>query len=85
MIGQIAQTQSSISCQQSVYAIPTAFCVGSTRSKEVGFWFGLVFNVPVNNFSVMLGRSHRFLSITSTFWRVNMSCSRTQHGELSVA
>ena len=32
--------------------------------------FGLVclmLNVPVNNFSVMLGRSHRFLGITSTF------------------
>ena len=27
-----------------------------------------MFNVPVNNFSVMLGRSHRFLSITSTFF-----------------
>ena len=24
-------------------------------------------NVPVNNFSVMSGRSHRFLGITSTF------------------
>ena len=24
-------------------------------------------NVPVNNFAVMLGRSHRFLDITSTF------------------
>ena len=24
-------------------------------------------NVPVNNFSVMLGRGHRFLGITSTF------------------
>ena len=32
-------------------------------------WFGLVLmlNVSVNNFSVMLGRSHRFLGITSTF------------------
>ena len=28
--------------------------------------FGLMLNVPVNNFSVMLGRSHRFLGITST-------------------
>ena len=42
-------------------------------------------NVPVNNSSVMLGRSHRFLGITSTFvcvWGVgvNVSCSRTQHG-----
>ena len=30
------------------------------------FWFGLMLNVPVNNFSVMLGLSHRFLGITST-------------------
>ena len=27
----------------------------------------LVLNVPVNDFSVMLGRSHRSLGITSTF------------------
>ena len=27
----------------------------------------LILNVPVNNFSFMLGRSHRFLGITSTF------------------
>ena len=47
-----------------------------------GFWFGFV-NAPVNNFSVMSGRSHRFLGITSTFWEVNVSCSRTQHGDLS--
>ena len=46
--------------------------------------FGLVclmLNVPVHNFSVMLGRSHSFLGITSTFLGVNMSCSRTQHGD----
>ena len=49
------------------------------------FWFGLMLNVPVNNFSVMLGRSHSFLDITSTFWGVNMSCSRTQHGDPSGA
>ena len=30
-------------------------------------------NVPVNNFSVMLGRSHGFLGITSTFRGVNVS------------
>ena len=29
-------------------------------------------NIPVNNFSVMLGRSHRFLGITSTFRGVNV-------------
>ena len=40
----------------------------------------LILNVPVNNFSVMLGRSHFFLGITSTFWGVNVPCSRTQHG-----
>ena len=43
----------------------------------------LRFNVPVNIFSVMSGQSHRFQGITSTFWEVNVSCSRTQHGDLS--
>ena len=42
--------------------------------------FGLRLYVPVNNFSVMSGRSHRFLGITSTFWEVNVSCSRIQQG-----
>ena len=37
----------------------------------------------VNIFSVMSGRSHRFLGKTSTFWEVNVSCSRIQHGDLS--
>ena len=54
------------------------------------FWcfFGLMLNVPINNFSVMLGRSHRFLGITSTPGGggvVNMSCSRKQHGDPSGA
>ena len=40
-------------------------------------------NVPVNNFTVMSGRSNRFLGIISTFWEVNVSCSRTQHGDPS--
>ena len=31
------------------------------------FWFGLMLNIPGNNFSVMLGRSHCFLGITSNF------------------
>ena len=35
----------------------------------------MILNVPVNNFSVML-----VLGITSTFWGVNVPCSRTQHG-----
>ena len=33
----------------------------------VFFIFLFLFNVPVNNFSVMLRRSHLFLGITSTF------------------
>ena len=45
--------------------------------------FGLRLYVPVNNISVMSGRSHRFLGITNTFWEVNVSCSRIQHGDLS--
>ena len=40
----------------------------------------MILKVSVNNFSVMLGRGHRFLGITSTFWGVNVPCSRTQHG-----
>ena len=59
-------------------------CEHQLESPEF-FWFGLMLNVPVNNFSVMLGRSHRFMGITSTFWGVNMSCSRTQHGDPSGA
>ena len=35
---------------------------------------------PGKQFSVMLGRSHHFLGITSTFCGVNVPCSRTQHG-----
>ena len=34
--------------------------------KNVCFLFVLRLNVPVNNFSVMSGRSHRFLGITVT-------------------
>ena len=35
--------------------------------------FVLMLNVPVNNFLVISGRSHRFLLITSTFLAVNVS------------
>ena len=43
--------------------------------------FGLVwllFNVPVNNFSVMLGLSNCFLGILQYFGESKMSCSRTK-------
>ena len=54
-------------------------------AQLISFWFGLMLNVAVNNFSVILRRSHRFLGVTSTFLGVNMSCSRTQHGDPSRA
>ena len=53
------------------------------RALFLVFFVGLRLYVPVNNFSVMSGRSNRFLGITSTFWEVNVSCSRIQHGDLS--
>ena len=40
-----------------------------------------MFNVPVNNFSVMSGRSHRFLGFLPVLLGVNVSCLRTQHGD----
>ena len=43
-------------------------CSRITAWSYIAFLFGLMLKVPVNNFSIMLGRSHRFLSITSTFF-----------------
>ena len=42
--------------------------------------FVLRLNVPVNNFSVMSGRSHRFLGNQPVLSGSKVSCSRTQHG-----
>ena len=40
----------------------------AAKNGQVSSWLvDLILNVPVNNFSVMLGRSHHFLGITSTF------------------
>ena len=49
-------------------------CLVAEREEGPKFlvWFGLMLNVPVNNFSVMLGRSHRFLGITITFLGKNV-------------
>ena len=41
--------------------------IWSRYQRVIIFLFLLWFNVPVNNFSVMLRRSHLFLGITSTF------------------
>ena len=40
----------------------------------------LLFNVGVNNSSVILVRSHRFLCIYHDFGELKVSCSRTLHG-----
>ena len=48
--------------------------LGSVKVDKLVGWLILILNVPVNNFSVMLGRSHRFLGITSTFRVVNVPC-----------
>ena len=42
--------------------------------------FVLRLNVPVNNFSVMSGWSHRFLGNSPVLSGSKVSCSRTQHG-----
>ena len=57
-----------------------------TMKTDIVFFFCLFWvrlYVPVNNFSVMSGRNQHFLGITSTFWEVNVSCSRIQEGDLS--
>ena len=59
------------------YWLPLVLIHHSTA--DIVCLFVLRFNVPVNNFSVMSGRSHCFLSITSTF-RCKVSCSRTKPG-----
>ena len=45
--------------------------------KQILFLVCLKLNVPVNNFSVILGRSNHFLGIITLGGGVNMSCSRT--------
>ena len=44
-------------------------------------WFVFLFNFPVNNFSVILGQSQRFLG---NFGNLKMSCSRTLYGSCGV-
>ena len=54
----------------SNWSVPCKMQVCIWHSSYVSFFFFLFllwFNVPVNNFSVMLRRSHLFLGITSTF------------------
>ena len=41
----------------------------------VFLFFLVLFNFPVNNFSVILGRSHHFLGINQYFGNLKVSCS----------
>ena len=52
-------------------------------SEQVNSYICIVvlrLNVPVNNFSVISGRSHRFLGNKPVLSGSKVSCSRTQHG-----
>ena len=55
-------------CQTCLFCQKLKDCAQLTRGD-----FLLMLNVPVNNFSVMSGRSHLLLGITSTFRGVNVS------------
>ena len=56
------------------------YCVLHPRSDSRNWLVVLRLNVPVNNFSVMSGRSHRFLGNLPVLSGSKVSCSRTQHG-----
>ena len=49
-------------------------------SQIVLVWFVVLFNVLVNNFSVILGWRHRFLGIYQYFGELKVSCSMILHG-----
>ena len=52
--------------------------------KKIVCLFVLMLNVPVNNFSVMSGRNHRFPDITSTFRGVKKTVSTLEFLEVTV-
>ena len=55
-----------------VARILLASILGSLPLLSFVCLYVLMLNIPVNNFSVMLGWSHRFLGITSNFQGVNV-------------
>ena len=63
----------------------SSFIVANTKKDTSLFCLFVLVEAlrPSQQFSVMSGRCHRFLGITSTFWEVNVSFSRIQHGNLS--
>ena len=52
--------------------------------KETNWLVDQWFNDTFNNFSVMLGQSHRFLGMYQYFGELKASCSRTLHGDMGV-
>ena len=49
------------------YIAPVLSIANCHCKIKLGWFVDLILNIPVNNFSVMLGWSHRFLGITSTY------------------
>ena len=60
--------------------LSSCFMFTNLAIDDSRFSFLLLFNVPVNNFPVIFGRSHRFLCIYQYFGELNVSCSRILHG-----
>ena len=48
---------------------------------KIMIWFGVLFNVPVNNFAVIFGRNHRFLCIYQYSGKLKVSCTRALYGD----
>ena len=55
----------------------------SLYDQSIRFWFGLGWGFTSQSTIFQSGRSHCFLGITSTFCKVNVSCSRIQHSDPS--
>ena len=73
----MASTHDRGFCHSSINPLVTK---GLSHPYHLDDLVWLLFNIPVNNFSVMLGRSHCFLGIYQYFGELKVSCSRTQHG-----
>ena len=61
---------------------PRVACYMQPKRRYVCLFVCIGAYIPVNNLSVMSGRSSLFLSLTSSVGSsMNVSCSRTQHGD----
>ena len=70
-LGKLTAQQPQLICTLSLHTQKACFLMTPLKYvyfEDLPIWFVcLMLNIPVNNFSVMLGQSHRFLGITSTF------------------